>query len=117
MSFMHVASHIVASLFSTNPIFRNFSPFIFLRRGLTEIDCVLCGKRKKDVIKKKVKSNANSARDRCDCPDVTRCQHCVDDMKARSKKSVSFWTISRSNSKGREKLQAEHSNGIKPPYT
>lgn len=64
------------------------------RRGLTEIDCVLCGKKKKDVVKKK--SNKNNDTSRCECPDVSFCQPCKEDMKNRS---------------------FQHSNGIKMPYT
>ena len=64
------------------------------RRELTEIDCVLCGKKKKDIVKKK--SNKNNVTSRCECPDVSCCQPCKDDMKVRSVKN---------------------SNGIKPPYT
>ncbi|WAQ99645.1 hypothetical protein MAR_024018 [Mya arenaria] len=63
------------------------------RRGLTELDCVLCGKKKKDIIRKK---QTNQSRNRCECPDVSCCQPCIDDMKAR-------------HGKGH--------NGTKPPYT
>ena len=57
---------------------------VYFRAGLTEIDCVLCGKRKKDVVKKKHKNNANNSSVRCECTDVSYCQPCKDDMKARS---------------------------------
>ena len=58
--------------------------YIHFRPGLTEIDCVLCGKRKKDVVKRKSKNNENSSNVRCECPDVSYCQPCKDDMKVRS---------------------------------
>lgn len=67
---------------------------VVCRRGLTEVDCVLCGKKKKDIVKKK--NTANQSTGRCECPDVSRCPPCSEDMRARSGKQ---------------------SNGISPPYT
>lgn len=73
---MAMSSIIVYDIYQTY-----IKPF---RAGLTEIDCVLCGKRKKDVVKKKHKNNANNTSVRCECTDVSYCQPCKDDMKARS---------------------------------
>ncbi|KAK3575937.1 hypothetical protein CHS0354_001140 [Potamilus streckersoni] len=52
------------------------------RKGLTEVDCVLCGKKKKDIVAKS--DGPASATDvRCQCPDVSWCQSCEEDLKPR----------------------------------
>ncbi|KAH3838852.1 hypothetical protein DPMN_112268 [Dreissena polymorpha] len=83
---MAMSSIIVYDIYQTY-----IKPF---RRGLTEVDCVLCGKKKKDIVRKK--NVANQSNNRCECPDVSTCQPCKDDRRARSGKS---------------------SNATKPPYT
>ena len=49
----------------------------YFRSGLTKIDCVLCGKTKKDIEKRKNKNNENSSSFRCECPDVSYSQPCM----------------------------------------
>ena len=63
---------------------RSVFTLCYFRSGLTEIDCVLCGKRKKDIVKRKHKNNENSPNFRCECPDVSYCQPCKEDLKERS---------------------------------
>lgn len=83
---MAMSSIIVYDIYQTY-----LKPF---RCGLTEIDCVLCGKKKKDIVKKK--DNSSRSNSRCACPDVSLCQPCKNDRLSRSERKV---------------------NGIKPPYT
>lgn len=70
------------------------SRFFFSRQGLSEIDCVLCGKKKKQSARKKYSDTADKDT-WCQCPTVSKCHHCTSDMQSRDRKT---------------------SAGVKPPY-
>ncbi|KAL8616992.1 hypothetical protein ACOMHN_014163 [Nucella lapillus] len=59
------------------------------RKNLKSAHCVLCGKTKKNLLRRRMADGTNDLADACSCVDASRCRHCMEDL-ANSSAKVDF---------------------------
>ena len=70
---------------------------LYQRSDVTPEDCILCGKRKKEFVKILNNDDVKTARDLCECPDVTNCQACEEDIQTSHVNKSGLWNRLKSN--------------------